>query len=283
MSENAEPEVLLDGLTIPEGMRWRDGKLWFSDLLAFRVMTVDLAGRTQILGEVPNRPAGLGFLPDGRLLIVSMRDSRLLRLDKDGLVEAADLSTLVRAYCNDMVVDAAGRAYVGDVGYDRHVGETPRAGAVIRVDPDGALERVADDIVFPNGAAITPDGRTFILAETFAGRLTAFDIDGTGALSNRRVFADIGGTPDGLCLDAEGAVWVADHQGHRILRVLEGGRIARTIETGERHAFTCTLGGEDRRTLLFSTSIGNTHAEFQRNRQGRIEVLRVDVPGAGLP
>lgn len=279
----AKAEVLLNGLTIPEGMRWRDGKLWFSDLLAYRVLNCDERGQAQVLALVPNRPSGLGFTRDGKLLIVSMQDSRLLRLESSGPVELANLSGIVRAYCNDMVVDASGRAYVGDVGYNRHAGESPRPGALIRVDPDGRMSVAADDILFPNGSAITADGRSLILAETFGHRLSAFDIDERGGLSNRRVFAEMDGTPDGLCLDAEGAVWVADHMGHRIIRILDGGRIACTIPTGERHAFACALGGADRRTLFFSTGIGNTHAEFQANKQGRIEFLRVDVPGAGIP
>lgn len=279
----AKAEVLVNGLTIPEGMRWRDGRLWFSDLLAYRVMNCDEKGQAQVLARVPKQPSGLGFTRDGKLLIVSMQDSRLLRLESQGPVESANLSSIVRAYCNDMVVDTAGRAYVGDVGYNRHAGEPPRPGALIRVDPDGRMIVAADGILFPNGCAITADGRTLVLAETFGHRLSAFDIDPEGNLSNRRVFAETEGTPDGLCLDAEGAAWVADHMGHKIIRVLEGGKITRTISTGERHAFACALGGADRRTLYFSTGLGNTHAEFQSNKQGRIEFLRVDVPGAGVP
>lgn len=274
----AKADVLVDGLTIPEGIRWHDGKLWFSDLLAFRVMNVDLSGKTRLLANVPNRPSGLGFTPEGKLLIVSMRDSRLFRLEADGIVEVANLSCLVQAYCNDMAVDSKGRAYIGDVGFDRHAGEVPRHGAVLRVDPDGTMTSVADEIDFPNGTVITPDGHTMIVAETFGHLLTAFDIDEAGNLHNRRVFAEIDGTPDGIALDAEGAVWVADHMGHKIIRVLEGGRVTHTITTGERHAFACALGGTDGHTLFYSTGIGNTHPEFQRNKQGRIEVLHVDVP-----
>lgn len=280
---SAQADILIDGLTIPEGMRWRDGRLWFSDLLAYRVMNCDANGQSHVLAHVPKQPSGLGFSPNGTLLIVSMQDSRLLRLEPDGLIEVADVSGIVRAYCNDMVVDAAGRAYIGDVGYNRHIGEASRPGALVRVDPDGRMSVAAEGVAFPNGAAITADGRTLILAETFGRRLSAFDIDDHGGLSNRRVFAEMEGTPDGLCLDAEGAVWVADHMGHKVIRVLEGGRITQTIPTGERHAFACALGGVDRRTLYFSTGIGNTHAEFQSNKQGRIEFVRVDVPGAGIP
>lgn len=272
--------VLVDGLTLPEGMRWHDGKLWFSDLLASRVMTVDLTGKTEVLAEVPHHPSGLGFTPDGKLLVVSMRDSRLLRLEPDGLVEAANLSSLVLAYCNDMVVDQTGRAYVGDVGFDRHAGETPRKGALIRVDVDGRMCVAAHEVDFPNGAMISPDGRTLIVAETFGHILTAFDVDEAGALANRRVFARIDGTPDGIALDAEGGIWVADYLGHKVLRVLEGGKITRVIDTGERNVFSCALGGTDGCTLFYSTSIGKTHPDFQKNRLGRIETLRVEVPGA---
>ena len=274
-----KPDVVLEDLTLPEGLRWRDGWLWFSDLLGHRVMRTDAGGRAEVLAAVAGRPSGLGFTPDGHLLVVSMRENQVLRLGPDGLEVAADLSPLARAYCNDMVVDGAGRAYVGDVGFDRHAGEPPRNGALLRLDPDGTMAVAADDINFPNGAVLTPDGRTLILAETFANRLTAFDVDDAGGLHRRRLFAEIAGTPDGIALDAEGAIWVADHLGHKVLRVLEGGRVTHTIDAGERHTFACALGGPERRTLFFSTSIGNSHPEFERNRLGRIEALEVAVPG----
>jgi sugar lactone lactonase YvrE len=182
-----------------------------------------------------------------------------------------------------MVVDAAGRAYVGNFGYDRHRGEAQRTTCLARVDPDGTVTRAADDLMFPNGTVITPDGRTLIVGETFAGRLTAFDVGADGSLSRRRVFASIDGCyPDGICLDAEGAVWVADPRGNRVVRVLEGGRIARTISTGPRGSYACMLGGADRRTLYVCTNSGSGPAMAEKT-DGRIEAIRVEVPGAGLP
>jgi sugar lactone lactonase YvrE len=173
--------------------------------------------------------------------------------------------------------------YVGNFGYDRHRGEEPRSACIARVDPDGAIVRAAEDLMFPNGSVITPDGNTFIVGETYGNRLTAFDIADDGALVNRRVFAALDDCfPDGICLDKEGAVWVADAKGCRVLRVFEGGRVERTVSTGEQGTFACMLGGADRRTLFLCTSSGSGPAMAEK-RDGRIDFLRVDVPGAGLP
>jgi sugar lactone lactonase YvrE len=276
-------DVVVDRLTFPEGPRWHDGKLWFSDFYTHRVLTVDRAGRLETVVEVPQRPSGLGWTPDGALLVVSMLDRRLLRVDGGTLRVVADLSPVATGPCNDMVVDTVGRAYVGNFGFDRHRGEAPCTAGLARVDPDGRLSRAADELSFPNGAVITPDGRTLIVAETLAHRLTAFDVAGDGGLSNRRPFAALGGCfPDGICLDAEGAVWVADARTPRVLRVFDGGRIERTIATGTRFAFACMLGDDDRRTLYLCTSTGSGPAMADK-RDGAIERARVDVPGAGLP
>ena len=283
MEETAPFEVLIDGLTFPEAPRWHDGRLWLSDFYSFRVLAVDLDGHAQTVAEVPQRPSGLGWTPDGALLIVSMLDRSLLRFEAGQLSKAADLSALAGGPCNDMVVDARGRAYVGNFGYDRHAGEAPRTTCIARVDPDGRVVRAAEDLLFPNGTVITPDGKTLIVGETFAERLTAFDIDADGSLRNRRVFAQIEGlSPDGICLDAEGAIWVADPFGKRVVRVFAGGRVERSISTGERGAYACMLGGHDRRTLFVCTNTGSGPAMGQK-RDGRIDFMRVDVPGAGLP
>lgn len=283
MQTTAHLETLIDGLTFPEAPRWHDGKLWFSDFYSFRVLAVDSNGRAETIAEVPHRPSGLGWLPDGRLLIVSMLDRSVYRLDAGKLTKLADLSSVAGGFCNDMVVDARGRAYVGNFGYDRHAGEQPRTTCIARVDPDGRVFRAAEDLMFPNGTVITPDGKTLIVGETFAHRLSAFDVDADGALLNRRVFADIDGlAPDGICLDAEGAVWVADPFGKRVVRVFDGGRVDRTISMGERGAYACMLGGEDRRTLFVCTNTGSGPAMAEK-RDGRIDFIRVDVPGAGLP
>jgi sugar lactone lactonase YvrE len=281
--DGRKPEILLAGLTFPEAPRWRAGKLWFSDFYTNRVMTVDLAGRAETVAEVPKRPSGLGWMPDGTLLVVSMLDRRLMRLEQGGLRLHADLSGLATGPCNDMVVDTAGRAYVGNFGFDRHGGEAERPAVLARVDPDGRVARAAEDVLFPNGTVITPDGKTLILAESLGHRLTAFDIAADGSLSRRRVFADLAGYfPDGICLDADGAVWVADARGRRVIRVFEGGRIDRTITTGGQGTYACILGGDDRRTLFICTSSGSGPAMADK-RDGRIETIRVDRPGAGLP
>jgi sugar lactone lactonase YvrE len=275
--------VLVDGLTFPEAPRWRDGKLWFSDFYSHRVLTVDPAGRLETVVEVPQRPSGLGWRPDGTLLIVSMLDRRLLRLDGTRLAVVADLSAHATGPCNDMVVDAAGRAYVGNFGFDRHRGEAERSTCLVRVDPDGGVTRVAEDLRFPNGTVITPDGRTLIVAETLAHRLTAFDVDAKGALARRRVLAALDDCyPDGICLDAQGAVWVADARSNRVIRVRADGAVDRTLTTGQRGAFACMLGGPDRRTLFVLTNTGSGPAMAEKT-DGRIETYRVDVPGAGLP
>ena len=274
---------LLDGLTFPEGPRWRHGKLWFSDFYSHRVLTVDGTGKSETVVEVPNQPSGLGWRPDGTLAIVSMLDKKLLCLADGALQEVADLSGLATGPCNDMVVDALGRAYVGNFGFDRHRGEAERTAIMARVDPDGSVHVAADELWFPNGTVITQDGKTLIVGETYARRLSAFDIADDGALLNRRIWADLGDShPDGISLDEEGAIWVADPRGRKVLRVFEGGRVERTVSTGELGAFACMLGGDDGRTLFVCTA-KTSGPEAARSTTGRIETVAVDVPGAGWP
>lgn len=278
-------ETLLDGLTFPEAPRWRDGRLWFSDFYTHRVLTVTPDGTAKTIVEIPQRPSGLGWTPDGTLLVVSMLDRLVLklRLDDGTLRVHADLSAVATGPCNDMVVDGEGRAYVGNFGFDRHQGEPPRPAVLARVDPDGTVTAVANDLMFPNGTVITPDGRTLIVAETIGNRLTAFERERDGRLTNRRVWADLGENfPDGICLDAEGAIWVADPRKNVVLRVHEGGRRSRAIPTGDRGAYACMLGGEDRRTLFVCTNTISGPKAAERT-DGRIETIRVDVPGAGWP
>ena len=278
----AGPEVLIEGLRFPEGPRWRDGRLWFSDMHSQRVLTVDLEGRGETIVEVPQDPSGLGWLPDGRLLVVSMRDRKLLRLDPDGLAEVADLSSMAPFHCNDMVVDGEGRAYVGNFGFDLHAGQQPAATNLILVEPDGRTKIAAEDLRFPNGAVITPDGRTLIVGETFGGCLTAFDIGEDGTLGGRREWARMErAVPDGICLDAEGAIWVASPVSGCVLRLCEGGEVTDRIEV-ETQAFACMLGGLERRTLFICTAATSDPNETEE-RTGRIEYVEVDVPGAGLP
>lgn len=277
------PQTLLAGLTFPEGPRWREGKLWFSDFYSECVLTVDLAGHAETVVTVPQRPSGLGWRPDGTMLIVSMLDRSVLALEQGALRRVADLRAFTGGPCNDMVVDRVGRAYIGNFGFDRHAGEAARTTALLRLDPDGTVTRVAEELLFPNGMAITPDGRTLIVAETYAHRISAFAIAADGALSGRRVFAELPDRfPDGLCLDAEGAIWVADARGQDVLRVIDGGEVAERIPVRERSVFACMLGGPERRTLFLCTSTGSGPAMAQKT-DGRIEIVAVDVPGAGLP
>jgi sugar lactone lactonase YvrE len=276
-------DVIIDGLTFPEAPRWHDDRLWFSDFYSRRVLAVDISGFVDTIAEIAQRPSGLGWTPDGGLLVVSMLDRSLLRVQGGESHRVADLSSFATGPCNDMVVDGQGRAYVGNFGFDRHKGEAPRTACIVRVGPDGRMSVAADELSFPNGTVITPDGRTLIVAETFGHRLTAFDVAADGSLSNRRLFAQLDGCfPDGICLDAEGAVWVADARNPRVIRVLDGGRIDRTESTGDRPSFACMLGGDDRQTLFVCTCTASG-PQMADKRDGRIEAVKVDVPGAGWP
>lgn len=297
-----ETRVLLEGLAFGEGPRWHDGKLWFSDMHAHQVMTIDLDGKTEIIVEVPGQPSGLGWLPDGRLLLVSMTDRRLLRLDPEGLTEVANLSGLAQCDCNDMVVDKHGRAYIGHFGFNMFAKQPPAPASIIMVTPDGKARIVADEMAFPNGAVITPDGRKLIVAETFGSRLTAFDIEPDGSLTGRWVWAQLGKAfnfgitseaeiaswtagnvlPDGICLDAEGATWVASPVTQEVIRVREGGEVTHRIQVSTQ-AIACMLGGPDRRTLFILTAETSDPDEARAKLSGRVEIVEVNVPGAGFP
>jgi sugar lactone lactonase YvrE len=287
-------EVLADGLYFGEGPRWHDGRLWFSDFYDHAVKTCTVDGVVETVVEVPNPPSGLGWMPDGTLLIVSMTDRKLLRWTAGGgLHEHADLSGIATWHCNDMVVDAAGRAYVGNFGFDlddwlmtHGIEETilhsPTA-VLARVDPDGSVHAVADDLRFPNGTVITPDGHTLIVAETVGSRLTAYDIADDGSLANRRVWCDLGGhVPDGICLDAEQQIWFANPLEHACMLVAEETEVLDVIETSQT-AFACMLGGDDGRTMFILTAGSSLASVASATRTGRIEVARVEVPHAGLP
>ena len=277
------PSVLLDGLVFPEGPRWHDEKLWFSDMQGLWVMTLDADGNSEKVVKVPESPSGLGWLPDGRLLVVSMVDRRLLRLDSDGLVEVADLSRLASFHCNDMVVDRQGRAYIGNFGFDFAANAPVEPAEMIMATPDGHARIVAKDLLFPNGTVITPDSQTLIVAETFGNRLTAFDRDQDGLLSNRRIWAELKGVfPDGICLDAEGAIWVAAPHPGEVLRVIQGGEITHRLRVSTR-PYACMLGGDDGRTLFVCTAGSAIPDEVRARPAGKIEAFKVEVPGYGLP
>ncbi|NIP16170.1 MAG: gluconolactonase [Pseudomonadales bacterium] len=279
-----ETTTLVDGLCFGEGPRWRDGRLWLSDMHAHQVITVDDAGNVGFIVEVPNRPSGLGWLPDGDLLIVSMRDRRVLRYDGADLHTHADLSGLASFDCNDMVVDARGRAYVGNFGFDLHAGEAPRAAELICVEPDGSARVVADDLLFPNGTVITPDGETLIVGESWGGRLTAFDIDPAGNLSNRRMWAKLpdGAVPDGICLDAHGGIWSASPASNECLRQVEGGEVTHRVAV-DQGAFACMLGGDDGRSLFILTAGASDPDTCRETRTGRVELAAAPFPRAGWP
>jgi len=277
-------ETVLDGLAFPEGPRWRDGRLWFSDMHANEVIAMTPEGKRETVFSHSGPVSGLGWLPDGRMLVVSMVDHKLLRIEPDGrAVVHGDLSGIATGRCNDMVVDAAGRAYVGNFGYDYPNADVKPA-KLARVDPNGTVSVAADELVFPNGSMITPGGETLIVGETFAGRMTAYDIAADGSLSNRRVWAALPerAVPDGACLDAEGAVWVASPTTNDVIRLKEGGEVLERI-TADQGCFACMLGGEDRKTLYVLTASGSDPADCVARRLGRIEAVRVEVAGAGLP
>jgi sugar lactone lactonase YvrE len=277
--------VILDGLAFPEGPRWHDERLWFSDQHDKRVVAMDVDGEAETIVEVPQQASGLGWLTDGRLLVVSMLDRKVMRLETDAtLVVHADLSELAPGACNDMVVDGQGRAYVGNFGFDMYGGEKPRETCLIAVEPDGSASVAAEEMAFPNGSVITADGSTLRVGESMASRISAFDIAPDGTLGSRRVWAQLeGATVDGMCLDAEGAVWAACPLTGRVLRIREGGEVVDEVKGTHPGAFACMLGGGDRRTLYLCTAPTHVPDEARAAHGGRIEAVAVDVPGAGWP
>jgi sugar lactone lactonase YvrE len=277
--------VILDGLAFPEGPRWHDGRLWFSDQHDKRVVAMSPDGTAETIVDVPQQASGLGWLPDGRMLVVSMLDRMLMRLEPDGsFVVHADLSALAPGSCNDMVVDGHGRAYVGNFGFDMYAGAEACETCMLLVDTDGSVRVAADGLAFPNGSVITPDGATLLVGESMAARISAFDIGPGGELSNRRVWAQLEhATVDGMCLDAEGAIWSACPFTGRVLRIREGGEVVDEVKGTHPGAFACMLGGDDRRTLYVCTAPTHVPDEARVAHGGRIEAVDVDVPGAGLP
>jgi len=281
---NPTPELLVDGLTFPESGRWHEGRLWFSDIDEGRVKAVDPAGHCETVLEVPGFISGLGWAPDGALLIVGTTEHKLFRWDGSVLSEFADLSVLEQLLYNDMVVSARGNAYIGTISYDFLSGTEPRPAPLGLVRPDGSCRVAAEELVFPNGMVITPDGSTLICGETFGSRYTAFDIEEDGSLANRRVWAEVPGeTPDGCCLDAEGAIWFASPATDRLIRVVEGGEITHRIPVAEMNTYACMLGGSDGKTLFILGADTHERPKTSELMSGRIFVVPVGVPGAGLP
>ena len=292
--------TLISGYDYLEAPRWHDGRLWVSDFYTHQVIAADMDGRVETIAMVAGQPSGMGWLPDGRLLVVSMRDRKLLRREPDGsLVVHADLTRIAGGPVNDMVVDARGRAYVGNFGFDLMGGAPLETARLALVDPDGRVSVAAENLYFPNAMMITPDGRTLIVNETFGNRISAFDIKADGTLGPRQDWACFGPlpqgrelaevfpqakvAPDGGALDAEGAVWIADAIGNRVLRVAEGGRVLDEISTGKQGVFACMLGGPDRRTLFLCVAPDFHEHQRTNAREAAIWTVAVDVPGAGLP
>ena len=282
MQTSPQLQPVIDGLAFAEAPRWHGGKLWFSDMYTHAVHCLEPDGQLTTVAHVPGKPSGLGWLPDGRLLVVSMAERKLLRLESQGLTLHADLSPLAGFDCNDMVVDSHGRAYVGNLGFDVFSGAPLQPAALVMVTPDGQARTVADGLLFPNGAVITPDGKTLIIAETFGYRLSAFDVAADGSLSGRRSWAELGSVmPDGICLDAEGAIWAGSPLTSEFLRIREGGEITDRIACSQP-AIACALGGADGRTLYLVSGPTTRPEEALAARAGRIESMRVTIPAAGL-
>jgi sugar lactone lactonase YvrE len=275
-------QILIDGLCFGEGPRWHEEALWLSDMHDRKVLKVKADGSAETIVTLEDdEPSGLGWLPNGDLLIVSMRKRQLLRFDGAHLHIHADLSDAASWYCNDMVVDAAGRAYVGNFGFDLHTGAKPQPAELIRVDPDGAVTVEDNEVMFPNGTVITPDGSTLIVGESFGGRLTAFDVADDGSLSNKRVWAELpqGAVPDGICLDEQGGIWSASPTSNECIRQVQGGEITHRISL-DRGAFACMIGAD---SLYVLTSSSSDPDQCRANRDARVEVYPSPYAGAGWP
>ena len=284
-----ENTIVVDGLTFPEGPRWYKDKLYFSDFFTHQVYTTDPIGNFDSILKVPNQPSGLGWLPDGTLLVVSMIDQKVLAYKNNVLTEYADCSEYANFHCNDMIVSANGNAYIGNFGFNRRKNESIKSTNLILVRPNEKPVIAANDLYFPNGTIITEDGKTLIIGETYAARLTAFDINDDGSLSNRRVWADLTNiekdyrpVPDGICLDEENAIWMASPSTNEVIRIKEGGKIVDKIAV-QTNVYACVLGGKDRKTLFVCTSGGSDMQSCIEKKEGRIESFQVDIPGIGIP
>ncbi len=284
MKSKSGLQILMTGIALGESPRWHEGRLWFSDWVAHEVVAVDLAGKSEVIARLPDiLPFCIDWLPDGRLLIVSGSNGLLLRRESDAsLVIHADLTHLSRHPWNEIVVDGRGNIYLNNIGFDYPDGEFA-PGIVALVAPDGAVRQVADGVAFPNGMAVTPDNKTLIVAESYGNKLTAFDIAADGSLSNRRAWANLDGFPDGICLDAENAIWYADVPNKRCVRVREGGEVLQTIDL-DRGCFACMLGGVDKRTLfMMANAWGEPENVANPALTGQVLTATAPAPGVGWP
>lgn len=286
--------IIAEGFSLLEAPRWHDGRLYASDFYTRRVLAFSPDGTHETVAHVEGQPSGLGWDQEGRLLISSMLDQKLLRLEGGQLVEVADLREHLDGPANDMVVDGNGAAYVGNFGDLDQLGKTQ----LVRVAPDGGVMQTGGEVFFPNGSCITPDGKTFLLAETFLGRISAFDVMDDGLLANRRIWAQFGDPivmtdtataanslpilPDGMCLDAEGCLWVACAKSHGAYRVREGGEIIEKVEVGEQTVFAPALGGEDGKTLYLCCAAPIMTLDHAASHEATLRVCQVDVPAASL-
>jgi sugar lactone lactonase YvrE len=286
-------QVVATGLHFGEGPRWHAGRLWFSDFYDQAVKSLGADGEVRTELVIDDQPSGLGWLPDGRLLVVAMHRRQVLRLDPGGLELHADLAGIADFHVNDMVVHGQGTAYVGNFGFDLDAAMQARGvegvladhptATLARVDADGRVSKAASDLHFPNGSVISPDGRTLVVAETLAMRLTAFDVGPDGTLSNRRVWAALGRcAPDGICLDANGHIWVSNAIAPECVLVAPGGGIVATVRTSQP-CFACMLGDTDRRRLYMMTAPSSSPGVASTARHGLIECAEVATPGAGWP
>jgi sugar lactone lactonase YvrE len=279
-------ELFLSDLVFPECPRWRqqDEELWLSDVFGKKVIRASEDGESSVVVEIPGRPSGLGFLPDGRLLVVSQEDAKVYVLNSDGLAVYADVGELGKGPPNDLVVTKSGRAYLSPFGFDMYGGGVPALSNLLAIETDGTVREVATEMLFPNGMVLSADEHTLIAAETGGGRLSAFDITGDGGLTNRRAFAELNGaSPDGICLDDKGAVWVASFYSGEFLRVEEGGNVTDRIEVPGRRAVACNLGGEDGKTLFLLSAATDVEKLSRGESEGWVETVRVDVPSGNSP
>ncbi len=273
--------ILTDGFAFLEGPRWHEDALWFSDMHQDAVFRCTESGQTERLFDVPHRPSGLGWLPDGDLLVASMMDRTVYRhRSGQGLKPYASLADIAERRINDMLVDAQGRAWVGNFGFVFDEGEAVAPGTLARIDPDGTTHSAASGLLFANGMVMLPGTQTLVVAETYGARLTAFDIGPDGTLTGQRVWAPLGdgAVPDGLCVDQDGAIWVASPTTGTVLRVKQGGEVTETITTG-RQAIACALGGASGTRLFISTAASTGRTACQDLKSARIEVATVTVPG----
>jgi sugar lactone lactonase YvrE len=278
----AAVQTLIDGLLFPECPRWHNNELWFSDMHSETLYRLAADGSVLQTINVPGEPAGLGWLPNGDLLVVCMRKNCLYRVIDGKLLPYADLGSVHPGQSNDMVVDSQGNAWVGNFGFDIHAGAEPCTTSLAWINAEGKVSAAGDELMFPNGMVVTGDGQTLIVAESFASRLSAYTIAADGSLSNRRVWAQLGEyIPDGICIDAEGCIWVAACVNHACIRVREGGDILETVGTGEVNPFACMLGGSDGKRLFMCNALDSAPEKTRKTKSGRIDFVDVAVPAAG--